>query len=69
MSEKKGEEHMIQEAQNLLKRLDLVKDSDPFNKRLMNDCYDTILEMQSRLNELETTLENVYESVGTEQKL
>jgi len=35
----------------------------------MNDCYDTILEMQARLSELETTLENVYESVGTEQKL
>jgi len=59
----------LKEINILIKRLELIKDSDPFNKRLMNDCYDRILEMQSRLNELETTLENVYESVGTEQKL
>lgn len=59
----------MKEIKTLVKRLELIKDSDPFNKRLMNDCYDTILELQSRLNELETTLENVYESVGTEQKL
>ena len=59
----------MKEINTLVKRLESIKDSDPFNKRLMNDCYDTILEMQSRLNELETTLENVYESVGTEQKL
>jgi hypothetical protein len=59
----------LKEIKTLVKRLELIKDSDPFNKRLMNDCYDTILELQSRLNELETTLENVYESVGTEQKL
>ena len=59
----------MKEINTLIKRLELIKDSDPFNKRLMNDCYDTILEMQARLSELETTLENVYESVGTEQKL
>ena len=59
----------MKEINTLIKRLELIKDSDPFNKRLMNDCYDPILDMQSRLNELNTTLENVHESVGTEQKL
>ena len=54
----------MKEINTLVKRLELIKDSDPFNKRLMNDCYDTILEMQSRLNELETTLENVNEPTG-----
>jgi len=57
---------MIQEAQNLLKRLDLIKDSDPFNKRILNDCFTTIQQMSNKLNTLEKQL---YELAGTEQKL
>ena len=53
----------------ILKRLELIKDSDPFNKRILNDCYEIINELHERLETLEQTLENVYESVGTEQKL
>jgi len=60
---------MTETVKTLLKRLELIKDSDPFNKRILNDCYDTITELNKRLVELENTLENVYESVGTEQKL
>jgi hypothetical protein len=60
---------MTEIVKTLLKRLELIKDSDPFNKRILNDCYDTITELNKRLVELENTLENVYESVGTEQKL
>ena len=60
---------MTETVKTLLKRLELIKDSDPFNKRILNDCYDTITELNKRLIELENTLENVYESVGTEQKL
>jgi hypothetical protein len=60
---------MTEIVETLLKRLELIKDSDPFNKRILNDCYDTITELNKRLVELENTLENVYESVGTEQKL
>ena len=60
---------MTEIVKTLLKRLEMIKDSDPFNKRILNDCYDTITELNKRLVELENTLENVYESVGTEQKL
>ena len=54
------------EAQNLLKRLDLIKDSDPFNKRILNDCFTTIQQLSIKLDALEKQL---YEFAGTEQKL
>ena len=44
---------MIQEAQNLLKRLDLIKDSDPFNKRLLNDCFDTTAKLIQEVERLQ----------------
>ena len=53
----------------IIKRLELIKDSDPFNKRILNDCYEIITELSERLETLEQALEKVYESVGTEQKL
>jgi hypothetical protein len=53
-------------AQNLLKRLDLIKDSDPFNKRILNDSYHTIIELSQHISLLEKQL---YELAGTEQKL
>lgn len=52
--------------ENLLQRLELIKDSDPFNKQILNDCYDSIKELIAR----NTTLEKqIYELAGTEQKL
>jgi hypothetical protein len=51
---------------NLLLRLELLKDIDPFNKQLLNDCYDTVTELSQKLNTLEKQL---YELAGTEQKL
>lgn len=74
---------MKEEAQNLLKRLDLIKDSDPFNKRILNDCFSTIQTLIIEVERLQyhnnnlmnviyqnqQTLESVYESAGTEQKL
>lgn len=44
---------MKEEAQNLLKRLDLVKDSDPFNKRLLNDCFNTTVKLVQELERLQ----------------
>lgn len=44
---------MKEEAQNLLKRLDLVKDSDPFNKRLLNDCFDTTVKLVQEIERLQ----------------
>ena len=44
---------MFQEAQNLVKRLDLIKDSDPFNKRLLNDCFDTTVKLIQEVERLQ----------------
>ena len=74
---------MKEQAQNLLKRLDLIKDSDPFNRKILNDCFTTIQQMIEEIDRLQyhnnnlmnviyqnqQTLESVYESAGTEQKL
>jgi hypothetical protein len=39
---------------NLLERLELIKDLDPFTERLLNDCYNTITELSNKLNTLES---------------
>ena len=75
---------MKEEAQNLLKRLDLIKDSDPFNKRIFNDCFTLVQKMLEEIERLQyhnnnlmnviyqnqESLENSsYELANTEQKL
>lgn len=55
-----------EDAQNLLNRLELIKDVDPFNKRILNDSFTTIQQLLLRLDTLERQL---YELAGTEQKL
>ena len=59
---------MIQEAQNLLKRLDLIKDSDPFNKRLLNDCFDTTAKLIQEIERLQYHNNNlmnvIYQNQG-----
>ena len=59
---------MIQEAQNLLKRLDLIKDSDPFNKRILNDCFTTIQKMTAEIERLQYHNNNlmtvIYQNQG-----
>ena len=40
------------QTENLIKRLELVKDSDPFNRRLMNDCYDHFKALQDEVDRL-----------------
>ena len=59
-------ESLKDQTANLIKRLELIKDSDPFNKRILNDCYETIQELQTKIDILERQL---YELAGTEQKL
>jgi len=71
-------------TQNLIKRLELLKDSDPFNRRLMNDCYDHFKALQDEVDRLiyhnnnlmnviyqnQAELENIsYELANTEQQL
>jgi len=53
---------MKEEAQTLLKILDLVKDHDPFNKRLLNDCFTVIQQLTNKLDTLE---KQIYELAGT----
>jgi len=75
---------MKEEAQNLLKRLELIKDSDPFNKRILNDSFSTIQKLIDEVERLQyhnnnlmnviyqnqESLENsAYELANTEQQL
>ena len=39
-------------SDNLVKRLSLIKDSDPFNKRILNDCHDHIKSLQDEVDRL-----------------
>ena len=59
---------MKEEAQNLLKRLDLIKDSDPFNKRILNDCFTTIQKMTAEIERLQYHNNNlmnvIYQNQG-----
>ena len=59
---------MKEEAQNLLKRLDLVKDSDPFNKRLLNDCFDITVKLLQEVERLQYHNNNlmnvIYQNQG-----
>mgnify|MGYP000400159746 CR=1 FL=1 len=70
---------METKVQNILKRLGLIKDSDPFNKQILNDCFDLFKEMQTEIERLQyhnnnlmnviyqnqESLENVNEPTGT----
>ena len=42
----------MKETETIIKRLQLIKDSDPFNKRILNDCFDTIIALQSEVKRL-----------------
>ena len=53
---------MTESSGNLLKRLDLIKDSDPFNRRILNDCFTEIQVLRTeidRLKQLNTQLNNM----------
>ena len=39
-------------TKEILDRLALVKDIDPFNKKLLNDCHDHISALQSEVDRL-----------------
>ena len=43
---------MKEKTDLLLKRVELIKDSDPFNKRILNDCYDHFNTLQSEVDRL-----------------
>lgn len=41
-------------SNELLKRLDLIKDSDPFNQRILNDCFTEIQLLRAEIERLKT---------------
>jgi hypothetical protein len=43
---------MKETTETLLKRLALLKDIDPFNKKLLNDCHEQISALQSEVDRL-----------------
>jgi hypothetical protein len=43
---------MKEKTTNLLQRLNLIKDSDPFNKRILNDCFDHVQTLQDEVDRL-----------------
>ena len=43
---------MKEKTANLLQRLNLIKDSDPFNKRILNDCFDHVQTLQNEIDRL-----------------
>ena len=59
-------------SDNLVKRLSIIKDSDPFNKRILNDCYEHISNLQSEVDRLiyhNNNLMNViYQNQGELEK-
>ena len=76
--------YLKSQTENLISRLELQKDYDPFNKKLLNDCYDHVKALQTEIERLQYhnnnlmnviyqnqhELENMnYELAGTEQKL
>jgi len=64
---------MNETTQLLIKRLELVKDSDPFNKRLMNDCFDHFKVLQSEVERLQYHNNNlmnvIYQNHGELENL
>lgn len=44
---------MKEKTKNLLHRLSLIKDSDPFNRRILNDCFDHFQTLQTEIDRLQ----------------
>ena len=55
-------------TKNLVKRLELIKDSDPFNKQILNDCYLHIQSLQDEVDRLQYHNNNlmnvIYQNQG-----
>ncbi len=43
--------------ENILQRLESIKDLDPFNKQLLNDCYAVIKQLMKKNQLLERELD------------
>jgi hypothetical protein len=59
---------MKEETMNLIKRLGLIKDSDPFNKQILNDCHRHFKTLQDEIDRLQYHNNNlmnvIYQNQG-----
>ena len=59
---------METKVQNILKRLELIKDSDPFNKKILNDCFDLFKELQAEVQRLQYHNNNLMNVIYQNQE-
>ena len=57
---------MKDRAIKLLNRLDLVKNLDPYNKKLLNDCFNLIMDMHDEIIRLETKNKKMLNNLENE---
>ena len=54
---------------NITKRLELIKDSDPFNRKILNDCFDLFKELDTELERLKYHNNNLMNVIYQNQEL
>jgi uncharacterized protein Yka (UPF0111/DUF47 family) len=47
------------DQKKIISRLELVKDIDPFNSKILNDCYKTIKDLLNKVDALEKQLDEL----------
>ena len=54
---------MNERTEKILSRLDLIKDLDPFNKKMLNDCRDIITFNKKMLNDCRDIISDLQDEV------
>jgi len=62
-------EYLKSQTENLIKRLELVKDIDPFNKQLLNACHLHIQSLQDEVDRLQYHNNNLMNVIYQNQEL
>ena len=57
---------MKDRAVKILRRLDLVKNLDPYNKKLLHDCFNLIMDMHDEIIRLETKNKKMLNNLENE---
>jgi len=61
-------EYLKSQTENLIKRLELIKDSDPFNKQILNDCHLHIQSLQDEVERLQYHNNNLMNVIYQNQE-
>jgi len=59
---------MKENLNKILCRLELIKDSDPFNKKILNDCFDLFKELDTELERLKYHNNNLMNVIYQNQE-